>query len=75
MFRFLQWNYSELTFLYIVKWFFSVVQDTIEYLKILEDIGHVLHIFVVLYFIPRDWLSDQDEASVPYKLYILYMRK
>lgn len=46
-------------------------EEAIGYLKILEGIVHVLHIFVALYFIPRDWLLNQDKASIPYKLYIL----
>lgn len=33
-------------------------EETIGYLKILEEIVHVLHIFVALYFIPIDWLLN-----------------
>lgn len=44
------------------------MQDAIGYLKILEDIVHVLLIFVG-FLISLDWLLEK--ASIPYKLYIL----
>lgn len=71
MLRFLQWNYSDLTFSVYCQMNFVRSEEAIGYLKILEEIVHVLHIFVALYFIPRDWLLNQDKASIPYKLYIL----
>lgn len=44
------------------------MEDAIGYLKILEDIVHVLLIFVG-FLISLDWLLGK--ASIPYKLYIL----
>lgn len=44
------------------------MEDAIGYLKILEDIVHVLLIFVG-FLISLDWLLEK--ASIPYKLHIL----